>query len=109
MPIPLLTVIATVGGVAHRALVRDGQVVVRPMLPMTLSFDHGVVDGGPASRFVETLCELTESAAALPAPPQPAPASSRANETRERRLPKVCWRSLVRRGLRPPGVETAQQ
>jgi pyruvate/2-oxoglutarate dehydrogenase complex dihydrolipoamide acyltransferase (E2) component len=68
VPIPPLTVIATVGGVVDRAVVRDGQVVVRAMLPMTLSFDHGVVDGGPASRFVETLRELIESAAALPAP-----------------------------------------
>jgi pyruvate dehydrogenase E2 component (dihydrolipoamide acetyltransferase) len=75
VPIPPLTVIATVGGVVDRAVVRDGQVVVRPMLPMTLSFDHGVVDGGPASRFVETLRELTESAAALPAPPESAPSS----------------------------------
>jgi pyruvate/2-oxoglutarate dehydrogenase complex dihydrolipoamide acyltransferase (E2) component len=66
VPIPPLTVIATVGGVVERAVVRDGQIVVRPMLPMTLSFDHGVIDGGPASRFVETLRELIETAAALP-------------------------------------------
>lgn len=63
VPIPPLTVIATVGGVADRAVVRDGQVVVRPLLPLTLSFDHAVVDGAPATRFVETLRELTETAA----------------------------------------------
>ena len=73
VPIPPLTVIATVGGVVDRAVVRDGQVVVRPMLPMTLSFDHGVVDGGPASRFIETLRDLTESAAALPEPDDAGP------------------------------------
>jgi pyruvate/2-oxoglutarate dehydrogenase complex dihydrolipoamide acyltransferase (E2) component len=63
VPIPPLTVIATVGGVVDRAVVRDGQVVVRPLLPLTLSFDHAVVDGAPATRFVETLRELTETAA----------------------------------------------
>jgi pyruvate/2-oxoglutarate dehydrogenase complex dihydrolipoamide acyltransferase (E2) component len=78
VPIPPLTVIATVGGVVDRAVVRDGQVVLRPMLPMTVSFDHGVVDGGPASRFVETLRELTESAAALPVTPVPATPAPRA-------------------------------
>lgn len=67
VPIPPLTVIATVGRVVDRAVVRDGQVVIRPMLPMTVSFDHGVVDGAPASRFIETLRELTETAATLPA------------------------------------------
>lgn len=65
IPIPPLTVIVTVGGVVERPVVRDGTVVVRPMLPLTLSFDHGVVDGAPAARFVETLRLLTETATAL--------------------------------------------
>lgn len=65
VPIPPLTLIVTVGGVADRAVVRDGQVVARPLLPLTVSFDHAVVDGAPATRFVETLRELIESAAVL--------------------------------------------
>jgi pyruvate/2-oxoglutarate dehydrogenase complex dihydrolipoamide acyltransferase (E2) component len=65
VPIPPLTVIVTVGGVADRAVVRDGQVVVRPQLPLTVSFDHAVVDGAPATRFVETLRELIEGAVVL--------------------------------------------
>jgi len=44
-------------------------VVIRPMLPLTLTFDHGVVDGGPAARFVETLRQLTETAAAFEGTP----------------------------------------
>ncbi len=72
VPLAPLTLIATVGGVAERAVVRDGNVVARPMLPLTLSFDHAVIDGAPAARFTETLRTLVESAAAFhdaPAPP----------------------------------------
>jgi pyruvate/2-oxoglutarate dehydrogenase complex dihydrolipoamide acyltransferase (E2) component len=65
IPLAPLTVIVTVGGVVERPTVRDGLVVARPMLPLTLSFDHAVVDGGPAARFVDTLRDLIESAAVL--------------------------------------------
>lgn len=46
-----------------RPVVRDGRIVARPMLPLTLTFDHAVIDGAPAPRFVETLRDLTETAA----------------------------------------------
>lgn len=65
IPIAPLTVVATVGGIVDRPVVRDGRIVARPMLPLTLSFDHGVIDGVPAARFVETLRDLTETAAAF--------------------------------------------
>ena len=35
------------------------------MLPLTLSFDHAVIDGAPAARFTETLRVLIETGAAL--------------------------------------------
>jgi pyruvate/2-oxoglutarate dehydrogenase complex dihydrolipoamide acyltransferase (E2) component len=65
IPVAPLTIIATVGGVVDRAVVRDGRVVVRPMLPLTLSFDHAVIDGAPAARFTETLRDLVETASVL--------------------------------------------
>jgi pyruvate/2-oxoglutarate dehydrogenase complex dihydrolipoamide acyltransferase (E2) component len=65
VPLAPLTIIATVGGVVDRPVVRDDQVVARPMLPLTLSFDHAVIDGAPATRFTETLRELVETAAVL--------------------------------------------
>ena len=65
IPLAPLTVIATVGAVVDRPAVVDGAVVARPMLPLTLSFDHAVVDGAPAARFVETLRGLVETAAVL--------------------------------------------
>jgi len=36
-----------------------------PIAPLTLTFDHAVIDGAPAARFVETLRDLTEAAAAF--------------------------------------------
>lgn len=63
IPFAPLTLIVTVSGIVDRPVVRDGEVVVRPMMPVTLTFDHAVVDGAPAARFAETLRHLTESAA----------------------------------------------
>jgi pyruvate/2-oxoglutarate dehydrogenase complex dihydrolipoamide acyltransferase (E2) component len=65
IPIAPLTLVATVGGIVDRPVVRDGLIVARPMLPLTLTFDHAVIDGAPAARFVETLRDLTETAAAF--------------------------------------------
>lgn len=68
VPFAPLTVIVTVGGVVERPVVRDGLVVARPLLPLTITFDHAVVDGAPAARFVETLRDLIETAAAFERP-----------------------------------------
>ena len=65
IPLAPLTLIATIGGVVDRPVVRDGQVVARPILPLTLSFDHALIDGAPAARFTETLRALVETAAAF--------------------------------------------
>ena len=39
---------------------RDGQVVRRLMLPLSLSYDHRVINGADAARFVSYLAELLE-------------------------------------------------
>ena len=39
----------------QRPVVRDGQIVVRRILPMTLSFDHRIIDGAEAARFMSSL------------------------------------------------------
>src|SRR5439155_23013732 len=41
--------------------VRDGQVVPRLMLPLSLSYDHRVIDGAAAARFTRRLAEFLES------------------------------------------------
>jgi pyruvate dehydrogenase E2 component (dihydrolipoamide acetyltransferase) len=42
-------------------VVRDGQVVPRLMLPLSLSYDHRVIDGAAAARFTRRLAEMLES------------------------------------------------
>src|SRR5262249_49814865 len=39
---------------------RDGQVVPRLMLPLSLSYDHRVIDGAAAARFTRFVAELLE-------------------------------------------------
>jgi pyruvate dehydrogenase E2 component (dihydrolipoamide acetyltransferase) len=46
------------GRAQDKPVVRDGRIVVRRMLPLTLSFDHRVADGGDAARFVGFVVRL---------------------------------------------------
>jgi pyruvate dehydrogenase E2 component (dihydrolipoamide acetyltransferase) len=43
-----------------KPVVRDGQVVIRTMMPLTLSFDHRVLDGATAGRFVNFVMDLLQ-------------------------------------------------
>jgi pyruvate dehydrogenase E2 component (dihydrolipoamide acetyltransferase) len=47
--------ILAMGAVQEKPVARDGQVVIRRMLPVTLSFDHRIADGADAARFVSEL------------------------------------------------------
>ena len=49
-----------VGRIEERAVVRNGQVVARPIMPLVLTFDHRVVDGEQGLGFMLTLRELLE-------------------------------------------------
>lgn len=49
-----------VGRAREMPVVRDGQVVVRLILPLSLAFDHRVIDGMEAARFVADLVHLLE-------------------------------------------------
>ena len=44
-----------VNALDERPVARNGEVVVRRTLPLSLSFDHRLVDGADAARFLETL------------------------------------------------------
>lgn len=44
--------ILAMGMVQEKAVVRNGEIVIRKMLPLTLAFDHRVADGADAARFV---------------------------------------------------------
>jgi pyruvate dehydrogenase E2 component (dihydrolipoamide acetyltransferase) len=42
-------------------VIRDGQVVPRLVLPLSLSYDHRVIDGAAAARFTRRLAEMLEN------------------------------------------------
>ncbi|MCB9516781.1 MAG: 2-oxo acid dehydrogenase subunit E2 [Candidatus Latescibacteria bacterium] len=43
------------GKVQEKPVVRDGEIVIRSILPLSLAFDHRVADGADAARFVSTM------------------------------------------------------
>ncbi|MFZ0534300.1 MAG: 2-oxo acid dehydrogenase subunit E2 [Anaerolineales bacterium] len=50
-----------VGSMAWKPAVIEGRVEPREILNLTVLFDHDIVDGAPATRFVKRLVELIES------------------------------------------------
>lgn len=46
---------------ADTPVVRDGEVVVRPMMNLCLSADHRVIDGVMGAAFLKRVCELLEN------------------------------------------------
>ena len=57
--------ILAVGRIVERIVPIDGEPAVRPMLHLTLSFDHRVVDGARGAEFLDTLASLVEEPAGL--------------------------------------------
>lgn len=60
---PPQAAILAVGRIAEQPIVEQGQVVAAPMLNLSLSVDHRVVDGAKAARFLTDLAELVENPA----------------------------------------------
>jgi pyruvate dehydrogenase E2 component (dihydrolipoamide acetyltransferase) len=58
-----------VGRIAAKPVVIDDEVKVRQMMTLSLSFDHRLVDGGPAARFLQRIKQLIERPFALVIPP----------------------------------------
>jgi pyruvate dehydrogenase E2 component (dihydrolipoamide acetyltransferase) len=54
-----------IGTVTERTVVRSGEIAVAPTLKISLSFDHRVVDGAPAARFLQLLKTKLETLAFL--------------------------------------------
>jgi chloramphenicol O-acetyltransferase len=50
-----------VGGIARKPAIVEDRIEPREMLSLTVTFDHDIVDGAPAARFVQRLTELIES------------------------------------------------
>jgi pyruvate dehydrogenase E2 component (dihydrolipoamide acetyltransferase) len=50
--------------IVSRPVVRDGEIVPRDMMYLSLSFDHRIVDGGAATRFLNEVVRRIEAPAA---------------------------------------------
>ncbi len=57
--------IVGVNRIVQRPVIRDGAVLARPMMNLSSSFDHRVVDGAIGAAFVQSLRELLEHPATL--------------------------------------------
>jgi pyruvate dehydrogenase E2 component (dihydrolipoamide acetyltransferase) len=53
--------ILAIGAATPKAVVRDGQVVVRQMMRVTMSCDHRVIDGATGARFLQTFKRTLEN------------------------------------------------
>ncbi len=71
-------ILVFVGAVEERPVVRNGQIIARPMLTLSIAYDHRVADGVAASRLSQGLKEAlenleSESFSEVPNPQSPTP------------------------------------
>ncbi len=57
---PQSAILAT-GPITERAVVRNGQIVIRPIMTTSFTYDHRVIDGAPAAQFLMYLTQLLEN------------------------------------------------
>jgi pyruvate dehydrogenase E2 component (dihydrolipoamide acetyltransferase) len=60
---PPQAAILAVGATVETPVVRAGEVVVRPLLTLTLTCDHRAIDGADGAEFLRTVKELLEEPA----------------------------------------------
>jgi len=53
--------ILAMGRIANRVVVRDGEIVIRPMMTLTLSIDHRVLDAVVGANFLQSLKNYIEN------------------------------------------------
>jgi pyruvate dehydrogenase E2 component (dihydrolipoamide acetyltransferase) len=62
---PPQAAILAVGATVERAVPLDSELVVRPLVTLTATFDHRAVDGAPAAEFLQAVKERLEEPALL--------------------------------------------
>jgi pyruvate dehydrogenase E2 component (dihydrolipoamide acetyltransferase) len=55
------TAILSLGGIADRVVARDGQIVIRPIMTYSFTYDHRVIDGASSLQFMSSVFEFTEN------------------------------------------------
>jgi dihydrolipoamide dehydrogenase len=53
--------ILAVGAIIDKPVAVNGQIVIKPMMNVTLSYDHRIIDGAQAGKFMRTLKSLIEN------------------------------------------------
>ena len=57
---PPESAILGIGRIHEKPVVVDGQIVVREMMSLSISFDHRLIDGAPAARFLQRVKQFIE-------------------------------------------------
>lgn len=65
IPVPNHTLQLTLGGIGKKPGIVDDRIEIREYQSVTVSFDHDIVDGAPAARFMHHLKKLIETADVL--------------------------------------------
>lgn len=62
---PPQSAILGIGAITEEVVVRDGQIVIRPMMMLSMTFDHRLIDGAVAGAFRAELRALLEKPATM--------------------------------------------
>jgi len=65
IPNPPQTAVLGMHTIQDRPVVRDGQIVIRPMMYLALTYDHRMIDGKDAIGFLKMIKELIEDPARM--------------------------------------------
>jgi len=63
MPIinPPEAAILAVGKIANKAIVEGKEIIIKPIVTLSLAYDHRIVDGAPAAQFLQEIKRILES------------------------------------------------
>ena len=68
IPLAAHTLCVTVGGIESKPVLHNGELQEREHLCLTVTFDHDIVDGAPAARFIQRFVALVQAGAGLAGP-----------------------------------------
>jgi pyruvate dehydrogenase E2 component (dihydrolipoamide acetyltransferase) len=57
--------ILAIGGASEKAVVRNGEIVMRSMMNVTMSCDHRVIDGATGAKFLQSFKQMLETPAMM--------------------------------------------
>ncbi len=58
---PPESAILAVGKISKEPVVEDDNIVIRPIMTLSLTYDHRVIDGAPAAQFLQRVKQLMQN------------------------------------------------